>query len=284
VALRVPLAELDERDEATCAHNPFLAVYYQDAPFTGIGYEEERTGALTEYAYVDGCGHGRCTTTAANGVVVDEFFLAHGHEVGEHRQRYDDGQLCHYTRHGRHRLTRAWSEAGVLIEELDVAAASHLRWYADGGLKWRLIGAVTEVFLPSGASPYRSVPRGATEPIDAGYMFDDALMDAHLEAIIDDPMFEHGAFAWVHGQRRRAPEVGDRALARLLAHPNLWIVTTAMRIVGAGRLVAFAPTIRARLDDDRIPPAQQFEHGGGRSANRSVGTVARAVLAQLGLA
>ena len=102
---RVPLTELDERDELSCGHNPFLEVYYQDQRFTGIGYEA-RADSIDEYAYVDGYGHGRCTTTARDGQLLEEFFLAHGHHVGDARRWFVGGQLAEYRRHDRPPLVR----------------------------------------------------------------------------------------------------------------------------------------------------------------------------------
>ncbi len=274
---RVPLADLDERDELSCGHNPFLEVYYQDQRFTGIGYEA-RADSIDEYAYVDGYGHGRCTTTARDGQLLEEFFLAHGHHVGDARRWFVGGQLAEYRRHDRPPLVRRWSPAGALIEER--TDATHVTWYADGGLRYRRLGEVSERFVRSGARLLIHRAQASTPPRTYdGYTFDDAVMDAHLEALAADHETEYPTFLWVHSllprDRARATEV----LARLLAHPSLWIVETAMRLAGNSGLAALRDAIRAYADDERIPPAEW--HGStGRSATRSIGTVAREVLAQ----
>ncbi|MCE9579792.1 MAG: hypothetical protein K8W52_42135 [Deltaproteobacteria bacterium] len=278
MSLRVPMTDLDERDELSCAHNAFLEVYYQDQRFTGIGYEE-RADAIDEYAYVDGFGHGRCTTTARDGQLLEEFFLARGYPTGEERQWDRDGQLRSYRHHGAPALTRHWSAAGALIEER--TATTLVRWFADGGLRYRRIDDTAEVFVQSGARalihrPTRAVPPRTYD----GYEFDDAVMDAHLEALAGDRATEHQAFLWTHALLHRDRARATAALARLLAHPSLWIVTTTMRLVGNSQLTALAAPIRAYADDDRVPPHER-DASGGRMASHSLASVARAVLAQL---
>lgn len=278
MTLRVPLAELDERDELSCGHNAFLEVYYRDQRFTGIGYEE-RADSIDEYTYVDGCGHGRCTTTARDGQLLEEFFLAHGHPTGEERRWDRGGQLRAYQHHGAPVLARTWSPAGALIEER--TATTLVRWYADGGLRYRRIDDVSEVFVRSGARalihrPTRSVPVRTYD----GYEFDDAVMDAHLEVLAGDRATEHPTFLWTHALLHRDRARATAVLARLLAHPSLWIVATAMRLAGNSGLTALVAPIRGYVDDPRVPPPEHDAHG-GRMASQAMATVAREVLAQL---
>jgi hypothetical protein len=276
VHLRVPMDELEEGDD----FDSFVKVGYRGQPFTGVAFEEHPL-FVSEYRYQDGFGHGRCISTFREGPLMEEFFLERGREVGESKAWFANGRLRRHVHHGPPKTEQRWDERGQLLEDFDGATGVRRRWDPAGALRSVTTGRETKVFTTEGLLAFSWSPR--TEVKSKIYdctTFVPEVMTAHLEALADEHDFEHHVFAWVHQLLDAGAPEGVPILARLVAHPNLWVKTTAMRLVGNRGVRALEPDLRALLDDARVPPLQRFDHG-SRSATRSVGQVARQVLAQL---
>jgi hypothetical protein len=275
--LHVPLHDLE--------HDPYdhhFAARYRGEPFTGVAVDEG-PASTSEIHYEDGYGHGRCTESSREGRLLCEYTLARGKYVGESREWSATGLLKHYTRHDPPGLERRWNEKGLLTFEENQAEGYRRRWYDNGVLREELRGGVLEVFTPSGNLAFvRERPVKVGEKPYIAHRFLDSVMLSELDVLASDPEHEYHVFMYLHATFAQSRVAGVQLLRRLLMHPSLWVVDSALASVTTYRAVEVRDLVVSMLDDPRVPPTSHTTENTSRVATIPIGANARDALAQIG--
>jgi antitoxin component YwqK of YwqJK toxin-antitoxin module len=116
--IRVPAEELDFDDDQV--------FHYQGMPFTGVAYEEEQDGGISETAYVEGLQEGTSRVRYSSGALKSEAAFYRGVGHGRARKFRENGTLESETIYEYGILVQSseFDESGSLVERFELSEDS----------------------------------------------------------------------------------------------------------------------------------------------------------------
>jgi len=278
--IKVLMDELETSD-----YDIFHEVSYKGERFTGIGYENS-SNLYSEYCYKDGYGHGKCFTVSAAGQKTEEFELNEGEYIGEGYAWYQNGQLKEYNRYTPTRLTRKWSESGILLLEDDKDMKVRKEYYSTGELKLEYIKPVECIcYSKNGMWIYKHKYESGKEWLvfdKAYFVFNELYIEEnYYELLYEDSLLNY-IFLWLIDVLTFNNKKAKKIICKLINHENLHVKDKAIFISGENHIKEAKLYLIKALLDKRIPPKENdFINGGSTMYTRTISQQAKIAIFKL---